>query len=209
MGAENPKGIVRTLQQLAQMFRGKQALKEIDGQIDSFIRTNNLLISDFEARIHALDPSTYSSTSLPKFRWTRLIRNCNELNARLNKLRNSIKCQQLDEALQMISFDLWPLVLKITCSLAEETGSPGSSINELANLFATVERYAGLSTSNRVYAFGKEHTQRDTITVIVTEPAKTEGDSMESTLDITRQTQSRLNALLYAHMRHCKWCLQN
>jgi hypothetical protein len=174
MGAENSKGFVRTLRQLAQMFRGKQAFNEIDGQIDSFIRTNNLVINDFEAKIHALDTSTYNSTSLPKFRWTRLIRDCDKLNARLDKLRNLIKCQQLDEALQMISFDLWPLVLKITCSLAEETGSPGSSISDLANLFATVERYTGLSTSNRVYALGRRHNQTDTITVIVTEPARTE-----------------------------------
>ncbi|MBS1954930.1 MAG: hypothetical protein JST89_12130, partial [Cyanobacteria bacterium SZAS-4] len=88
MGAKNPKNFARTLQQLAQMFSDKQVLNEIENQIDSFIRNNNVVIGELESRAAALDTESYkTSTSLPLHRYKRLISNYSDLNDGLEAVR--------------------------------------------------------------------------------------------------------------------------
>ncbi|RTL37189.1 MAG: hypothetical protein EKK48_24080 [Candidatus Melainabacteria bacterium] len=150
MGAKNPKNFARTLQQLAQMFSDKQVLNEIENQIDSFIRNNNVVIGELEARAAALDTESYkTSTSLPLHRYKRLISNYSDLNDGLEAVRKYTRNSQFGIVSQYMSKELWPLVLETTCRYAEESGKPGSSIDALATLYATIGRYSGMRVSSR------------------------------------------------------------
>jgi hypothetical protein len=118
MSARNSGRFVHTLLQLAQKYNGKQALNEIESQIDSFIRNNNILSSEFQARANALDTSKIQNcTFLHLYHYKRLIQNCSELNEKLDGLGKEIKRQDFDASFQMIRHDLWPVVWEIGVSV--------------------------------------------------------------------------------------------
>ncbi len=144
--ARNSNSIFRRLVLLTQPFAKQRVsirLGQLDKLIDKLVQKNDLVAIKLHGWVEQLDVENYpTTTSAPKYRWQRLIKDLDALSDRLQHLKQCLHKKQVRKALYMFTFDLWPLALKISCRNQIETGIQGDWIDDTTALYILCEKYA-------------------------------------------------------------------
>lgn len=135
--------IIRKLLAFKLTFCRKKAIGEQIRLIDEIVRKNNLVAAKFQVMVESLDVATYPASTLPpKYRWTRLIRDLDALSDRLQHLKHLMQHDRVLTAMNVFTFDVWPLTLKVVCRHELEAGNQGDWIKDITALHILCEKYA-------------------------------------------------------------------
>lgn len=137
------KSIFRKLLSLRQTFNKQNSFAQLGKSVDEIVRKNNLLADQLQEQINLLDVESFPSTTLPaRYRWRRLVKDLDALNERLLHLRHLLQHDRVRTAMNMFTYDIWPLTLKISSRHQIETGREGDWINDITALYLLSEKFS-------------------------------------------------------------------
>ncbi len=135
--------ILKRLLSFKQIYSKNKTMRQLNRQVDEIRRKNNDVVAKLRQQIKMLDVDSVPTSGLPAdYRWMTLIRNLNGLSVRLEHLMHLMQHDRVQTAMNMFTFDIWPLTLKIACNHEVETGLQGDWIKDITALFVFCEKYA-------------------------------------------------------------------
>src|SRR4051794_27877263 len=100
--AENSKSLFGKLALWTQNYGKRQTAVQLFLLVDEIVRTNRLVASKLQERLDSLDVESYpTSTSAPKYRLERLIKDLEELSDRLMHLKHLLQHNRVRTALRL------------------------------------------------------------------------------------------------------------
>lgn len=143
MSEKSSNSIFRKLLSLKQTFNKQHSAAQLSKSVDEIVRKNDLLVSKLEEQISLLDVESFPATTLPaRYRWSRLMKDLDALSERLHHLVHLMQHDRVRTGMNLFTFDVWPLTLKIASRHQIETGREGDWIRDITALYLLCEKFA-------------------------------------------------------------------